>query len=411
MSRSAGRHYPKPQGRRARRKRGLLGKLFLAFSVAVLAVLTIFGFAVVDRMKTQQLDFLTAAADVARDNNLGPLVAMAENFYYGSINAPKVGGTPTLAAGFDGSTRTSSDAKPVGLVSKHPKANLKSWGPAQSPSNLPPSLISPVAPLPGEGVWMPTKIAVNGITAMYVARIRPDKIHTSMFATLAWFDPKLLAFDQIAGTKLPEGNFPHGSGRVDSKRRPFYMAGFADGYRMKDSQGGAIIHGTVVRRLVRGKATLLTYPDGSLDIMQWGFDTYRPGFSVARQNLNMMVDQGQSQVINEDQAKWGQVWYGTGSGKNYIWRSGIGLRADGTVVYVQSQALSAKSLADLMVRAGVVKGMALDMNAAFANGDMYGPYGTYGRPINPDNRNAANRFYIRSTRDFVAVFAKSPAHG
>ena len=180
---------------------------------------------------------------------------------------------------------------------------------------------------------------------------------------------------------------------------------------MKDSQGGAVLNGLVIKPLVRGKATLLTYPDGSIDIVEWKFDKYKPGFTSARQNLDRLVNNSKSQVISDDQSKWGQVWYGTGSGKNYIWRSAIGLRADGSVVYVQSQALSAKSLANMLVRAGVVKGMSLDMNEAFANGDFYGPYGSSGRAINPDNKNPTDRFWVRSTRDFIAVFAKSAANG
>jgi len=393
------------------RKRRPLRKIFLAIVGLLLVVAGIFTVAVFDRMKTQQLDFVSAAADVARDNNLGPLVAMAENFYYGTLHTPVVGGKPKVAAGFDGSLRDSTNGKPVGVVSKDPLVNFKAWGPAVTPLAVPERVSSPAKALPGEGVWIPTKIAVNGVTAVYVARVRPDSIHTSIYATIAWFDPHLLAFGQVSGTKLPEGNFKHGPGRVPSSLRKFYVAGLADGYRMKDSQGGAIINNAVVKPLIRGKATLLTYPDGSINIVRWLIDPAKPGFTVARQNLDALVLDGKSQVFNEDQAKWGLVWYGTGSGKNYIWRSAIGLRADGSVVYVQSQALSAKSLADLLVRAGVIKGMTLDMNAAFANGDFYGPYGPRGKAINPDNKNPTMRFYKSSKRDFISVYTKSPAQG
>ncbi len=397
------------RGRRKRRRP--IRNTFLALAAVFLVICGVFTFAVVDRMKTQQLDFVSAAADVARDNNLGPLVAAAENFYYGTLHTPKVGGTPKAPAGFDGTVRTSTDGRPVGKVSAQPLANNKDWGPAQTPSALPDRVTSPTKYLPGEGVWVPTKIVVNGVTAVYVARVRPDSLHTSIYATIAWFDPKLLAFGQVAGTKLPEGNFNHGTGRVAAEVRPFYVAGFADGYRMKDSQGGAVINGVVVKKLSRGKATLLTYPDGSINIVRWNIDKAKPGFLTARQNLDVLVLDGKSQVFNEDQAKWGQVWYGTGSGKNYIWRTAIGLRPDGSVVYVQSQALTAKTLADLLVRAGAVIGMSLDMNEAFANGDFYGPYGQNGKAINPDNKNPTSRFFKTSKRDFVSVFAKSPANG
>ena len=167
--------------------------------------------------------------------------------------------------------------------------------------------------------------------------------------------------------------------------------------------------GFVTAPLINGKATLLTYPDGSINVVCWGRDSVPMNFVTARQNLSLMVDHGVSQVLNEDQAQWGQVWYGTGSGHNYVWRSGLGIRTDGSVVYVQSAALSAKTLASLLVRAGAVRGMALDMNKAFANGDFYGPYRPSAIPINPENQIPANKFWKRSTRDFVAVFAKSPS--
>ncbi|MEN9748682.1 MAG: hypothetical protein RLZZ603_1374, partial [Actinomycetota bacterium] len=67
------------------------------------------------------------------------------------------------------------------------------------------------------------------------------------------------------------------------------------------------------------------------------------------------------------------------------------------------------TLANLLVKAGAVEGMALDMNQAFANGDFYGPYRPSAMPINPENKLPANKFWKQSSRDFVAVFAKSPA--
>jgi len=369
--------------------------------------LLVFAIQTVIRMNQQGENPPTAAAEVLRDDGFSPLVAFAENLYYGVINPAKVGGSPTDGAVFGGADASGGSHKTTSRVAK---ANVKAWGPAGAPLALPPRLVSPVNPTPHEGEWIPTKIKVNGATAVYVARVRPDAVHTSVYAAVAWFDPKLLAFTQVPGTQLPEGNVPErGNGRVPAKLRGFYMAGFAAGYKMDQSQGGYVNKGFVTKPLVKGKATLLTYPDGSIRIADWGRDSVPGNFVTARQNLDLMVDHGSSQVVNEDQAKWGQVWYGTGSGHNFIWRSGIGIRADGSVVYVQSAALSAGSLANLLVKAGAVEGMALDMNQAFANGDFYGPYRPSAMPINPENKLPANKFWKQSSRDFVAVFAKSPA--
>jgi hypothetical protein len=384
-------------------------KLVVRIAIVVLLILETASYAVATgiRMVQQGENLPTAAAEVARDSGFSPVVATLENIYYQYINPPKVGGTPTGAAAFDGGKAMASDR--VSVLA--PSSNFEAWGPATAVNKKPPRLTSPLPYQAGEGFWYPTKIKVNGATAVYVARVRPDKIHSSVYSAIAWFDPHLLAFMQVPGTQLPEGNFDHGNGRVPANLRTFYMAAFADGYKMDQSQGGYVNKGIVVKKLVDGKATLLTYPNGNIDVVKWNSAMPAVGFTTARQNLDMMVENGKSTVVNEDQAKWGQVWYGTGSGHNYVWRSGIGIRSDGTVVYVQSAALSAGTLADLLVRAGAVRAMALDMNEAFANGDLYGPYRPSNLAINPENKNATNKFWKRSTRDFVAVFSKSPANG
>ena len=376
----------------------------------VLTLLTFTGFTI-NRMQTDQLDFATAASDVAREIGLGTVVAMAEDFYYQSFGAPKVGGQPTEPAAFNGAANSNWGKRLVGKASANPPQNFSKWPAASAPSNVPDRIPTLVAPKPNEGVWVPTKITVNGVTAVYVARVRPDKAHTSVYATVAWFDPHLLAFREIPGTTMPEGNFARGDGRVPKALRPFYMAGFASGYHLVDAQGGFSYNGVVVKKLVNGKASLVTYPDGTMRIVQWGGEAVAPGYNTVRQNLDLLVDHGVSQVLDESQAKWGLVWLGTGSGKNYIWRSAIGTRADGSVVYVQGEALSAKSLAELLVRAGAVEGMSLDMNQSWAKGFFYGPYGSKGIPINPRNKNSTTSFWNTSKRDYIAVFSRSPANG
>lgn len=384
-------------------------KLVVRLAIVALVLLGFGGYSIATaiRMVQQGENLPTAAAEVARDSGFSPVVATIENIYYQYLNPPKVGGTPAGAAAFDGGNTSASNQTAV----LTPPANVKAWGPATAVNHKPARVSSPLPYQPGEGYWYPTKIKVNGATAVYVARVRPDKIHSSVYSAIAWFDPHLLAFQQIPGTQLPEGSFDHGNGRVPAVLRNFYMAGFADGYKMDQSQGGYINKGSVVKAMVQGKATLLTYPNGNIDVVKWNNANPPTGFTTARQNLDMMVENSKSAVLNEDQARWGQVWYGTGSGHNFVWRSGIGIRADGTVVYVQSGALSAGTLADLLVRAGAVRAMALDMNEAFANGDLYGPYRPRNLAINPENKNPTNKFWKRSTRDFVAVYAKSPANG
>ena len=220
-------------------------------------------------------------------------------------------------------------------------------------------------------------------------------------------DSSLLAFKQIPGTEVPEGNYERGDGLVPEELRDFYVAGLNNAFLMRDSQGGFVYEGKTVKKLVAGKATLVTYRDGTLDVLKWGRDRPTKAIQAARQNLTLMVDDSVSQVEDESQSKWGWVWEGVGSGKNLVWRSAIGVRADGTIVYCIGPVLSARSLADMMVRAGAVRAMPLDMNSAYANGFLYGPYAP-GKRIDPNIYREPDRFYVASERDFIAVFAKSP---
>jgi len=372
-------------------------------AAAGIGVLIVAVFAGV-RVVRDKEDWLTATATVARENGLGVVVAAAEDLYYGYIKVPMIGGTPNGGAQFGGG----SDSTPTSQPTAASVTYVDAWGPALSPSVVPDALTTPVTPLPDEGKWQSTLIKVNGSIAIRVARVRPDAIHTSYLATVAWLDPKLLAFTQVPGTDIPEGNFDRGNGQVPASLADYYVAGLCDGFLMRDSQGGYIYEGKVIKKMVDGKATLVTYTDGTIDVVKWGRDPIEKPIQAARQNLQLTVDGGQSQVHDESQSKWGWVWEGVGSGKNLVWRSGLGIREDGSVVFVVGDALSAKTLSDLLVRAGAVRALPLDMNSAYANGFLYGPY-KGGLRLDPKIYRQPDRFLIPSERDFVAVFMKSPA--
>lgn len=372
-----------------------------------IAFLAIFGLFIssltIDRMIRKDEGFLTASASVLRENGFGVAVAFAEDVYYTYINPATVGGSPASGPNDDDSV---ASVTPVGDALE---ANNSAWGVAHAPSVLPERLQSPVSPIEGEGVWNPTKIVVNGNTAIWIARIRPDEVHTSYWATVTWFDPQLVAFAQVPGTKIPEVEGLQGrTGQVPERLKSFYVAGLNGGFLMRDSQGGYQFGDRVYKKLIDGKASLVTYRDGSLDVVEWGRDNVRDGIQSVRQNMELIVDGGVSQVVDEDQSKWGWVWKGVGSGKNLVWRSGVGVRKDGSVVYVIGAAMSAKSLGNVLVRAGAERAILLDMNEAYANGFLYGPYKN-GKKLDSASTRSPERFWLPSERDFIAVYTKSPA--
>ena len=56
------------------------------------------------------------------------------------------------------------------------------------------------------------------------------------------------------------------------------------------------------------------------------------------------------------------VWGSTLGSIPDVWRSGLGVRRDGSLVYVAGPSLEITQLAALLVRAGCVRAMTLDMN-------------------------------------------------
>ena len=66
-------------------------------------------------------------------------------------------------------------------------------------------------------------------------------------------------------------------------------------------------------------------------------------------------------------------WGATLGDQVYVWRSGLGVTADGALVYVGGPGLNITDLADLLVRAGAVRAMELDINTDWVNFSTYTP--------------------------------------
>ena len=73
-------------------------------------------------------------------------------------------------------------------------------------------------------------------------------------------------------------------------------------------------------------------------------------------------------------------------GLEYQWRSSVGITADGALVYAAGPALNPIQLADLLVRAGVVRGMELDINPSWP---VFATYAPPPRSVPPHPRTGA----------------------
>jgi hypothetical protein len=139
-----------------------------------------------------------------------------------------------------------------------------------------------------------------------------------------------------------------------------------------------------------------------------------PDVASVRQNLDLIVDGGQPVpgLNANDTSKWGFTLHGS----VYVWRSGVGVTADGALVYVGGPDLNITDLADVLARAGAVRAMELDINTDWVNYSTYQPQ-IPGGPATPTNgtellagMTGTPGRYFQSwwARDFITMSAVAP---
>jgi hypothetical protein len=299
------------------------------------------------------------AAEWVRDHGGSSLVTSIENWWY-SHHPPPVGGRPSASAlPSSGSDRRTSGG-PVG---------------ARSVPHLPrPANLTPIAnpPLKGEGVWRPAGRPVDGLPAVYTTFMRPDTVHTSVVDGIAWMDTKLLSATLYSGSYIPGGGpYPHTAPIQPSAARTL-VAAFNAGFRMQDANGGYFTDGRTILPLRTGAASFVIYKNGSVSIGAWGSEVrMTPQVVSVRQNLDLLVDNGKPVpgLNGNDNYKWGA----TLGGAVYVSRSAVGITRDGALVYVGGPSLNITDLANLLVRAGAVRGMELDINSDWVNFATFNP--------------------------------------
>jgi hypothetical protein len=144
------------------------------------------------------------------------------------------------------------------------------------------------------------------------------------------------------------------------------------GFLMSEANGGYYTDGKTVIPLMTGAASFVTYANGSATVGQWGRDvSMAPNVVAVRQNLDLLVANGQPVpgLDANDTTRWGA----TLGNQVYVWRSGLGVTADGALVYVGGPGLNITDLADLLARAGAVRAMELDINTDWVNFAAYDP--------------------------------------
>jgi hypothetical protein len=273
---------------------------------------------------------------------------------------------------------------------------------------------------PGEGVWHPAGRRVRGLPAVYETTLDPPG--GGQPAGIAWLDTALLSARLYSGSTSPGGGPYKYTAPVEPAQAATLVAAFNGGFKMADAHGGYYTEGHVVYPLVYGAASLVIYAGGNVAIGAWGTDVrMTPGVVAVRQNLVPLVAGGRptAQAASGDWRAWGSTC-GAHScaasvpGIEHQWRSGAGITADGALVYVAGPALDPLQLADLLVRAGAVRGMELDINPAwpvFASYDPASPRGlaapANGSKLLPSTEQGPSTFFEPWwARDFITMSAR-----
>lgn len=334
-------------------------------------------------------------ADWLRAHHGAFIVNPVERWYYAS-QAPAKGGRPSalnqIPAGV-GSNAGSATAAGVHLTPPSPM----------------PLVVEPA--LPGEGTWQPTGPLVDGRYGMYVAQFRADTTYTSQITSAVWIDPTLLRLRLIPGSHDPGGSWPTPPDLTGTAAARA-VAAFNGGFRFQDARGGFYLDGRTAIPLRTGAASVVIYKNGRVNVGTWGREvTMTSDVRAVLQNLVPLVDHGRiaADATYHDTHIWGK----TLGASTVVARSGVGVTAAGALVYVAGPALTAKTLAESLQRAGAVRGMTLDINPEWVTFNFY----THPDPANPSQikalklypqmQRAATRYLGpgQESRDFFSVSA------
>jgi hypothetical protein len=257
---------------------------------------------------------------------------------------------------------------------------------------------------------------VDGVPAVYTTVLRPSAIHTSYVVGIAWMDTTLLKATLYSGSQIPGGGpFTH-TAPVSPSAATSLVAAFNAGFQMSDANGGYYTDGRTVDPLRNGAASFVIYKNGSSTVGEWGRDeSMTPDVVSVRQNLDLLVDNGQvvPAAYNANSSAWGA----TLGNADYVWRSALGVTADGALVYVGGPGLDIVDLASILVRAGAVRAMELDINTDWVNYSTYQPSvpnapatGTSGTELLAGMTGTPGRYFQPWwARDFITMSASGTA--
>ncbi len=390
-------------------------RYLLATVLAIVTMLALFvEVSVAGGLRTHgNENFKAKWADWLRAHHAAAVVNPLEQWYY-TEKAPGSGGRPSALNPVP--RPEPIQTLPTGIA---PTGGARSEGvaPVQGGPPLPAGRLLAPAPLPlmvlpalaGEGQWKGSGPVLDGSPAMYIAQYRADTTYTSQITTAVWIDPTMLHVKLVAGAQEPGGTWPEAPNLTGAVAATA-VAAFNGGFRFQDARGGFYLDGRAAVALRPGAASVVIYDNGSVNIGRWGSQVAMdPQVHAVLQNLVPLVDNGQ--VAPDATYTDTRLWGSTLGADTVVARSGIGVTANGALLYVAGPALTARTLAEALQRAGAVRAMALDINPywvtfnIFDHPDPANPARIVPAKLYPQMQRPASRYLgpTRESRDFFSI--------
>jgi hypothetical protein len=348
-------------------------------------------------MLTQRSDSALGVRTVEwlRDNGARGIVNQIENWYY-SLNAPAKGG-PALKA-----LPKQAGAETPNVATARTKPIPRTVAPPYLPPNIRPA-ISPA--LPGEGVWHATFAGGGPQPPVLITSFRPDPSYPQEVVGVGWVNHLRTSTFLYPGIQEPAVTLPdRGPEEVPTAMRGKLVATFNSGFKLADSGGGFAIGGHTYAPMKRGIATILRYRDGTIDVRAWAGGSDVPSSVLfAQQNLPLIVAGGRPNPNLSDGPEWGA----TLGNAIQVWRSAVGIDRHGNLLYAAGNDQTVGSLAAVMIRAGAVRAMEMDINSYWPSFITYRHPGA-ADPANllPGMARSPYRYLTPDDRDFFAVYLR-----
>ena len=283
-----------------------------------------------------------------------------------------------------------------------------------SETTLPPTALpepSPTATMPPKPSPISAGVPMaNGVRRL--AALHPDAQRPYAEADVIVLDPRLLQIKMVPGTIEPQPTTGLiGSGVIPQEDWGSLVAGFNGGFAAMHGKFGMMVDRKVYLPARDGIATLAVYEDGSLRMGTWGADLKQtPDMVAYRQNCPPLIENG---TITAEAGKL-TLWGLSVSNEVYLYRSGLGVTADGRLLYVAGKPLSAYTLARALKEAGAIYAMQLDVDefhVAFITYDVKsgktgGPPSVEGKKLRSDMRGFDGLFLRPFQLDFFYLLRR-----